>query len=122
MQATGKPRFFRTRGHVLVCVGPRCVSRGSQAVFDQAWADYEREGLAYYTRDGGVRLTSAGCLGACGYGPNVTCYRTRPDDDPRGGLEEAWYSGMTRDRILALGRAVQRGSPLPTAGRYDDPA
>ena len=104
------PLHYPTRGHVLVCTGPNCASRGSRELFDRLWLRFEREQLAYYRSGGAIRLTECGCLGACSYGPAVACYANG---------REAWYAGMDEGRVVALARAVQDGRELPSEGRYD---
>lgn len=81
------------------------------------WNGLERERLAYHTSGGSLRLTASGCLGACQFGPNLTCYRKRDD----GLLEEAWYAGMDSSRCMEVARALHAGLELPPQGRYDTP-
>lgn len=110
------PLFFETRAHVLACTGPTCAQRGGRAVFEATWDAMETRGLAYYTTGGSVRLSETGCQGACSHGPNAIAYYGAPDGR---GLAEAWYAGMTQERLLALVEALHAGRPLPTEGRYD---
>lgn len=109
-----RPPFFATRAHVLACTGPSCAERGGRAVFEATWAAMEARRLAYYA-GGSVRLTETGCQGACNHGPNAIAYHAAPG----GGLAEAWYAGMTRERLIGLVEALDRGDALPEEGRYD---
>ena len=61
-----------------------------------------------------MRLTQSGCLGACGSGPAVCAYRTRPE----GGLEEGWYAAVDFPLALRLARTMHEGQPLPGEHRY----
>lgn len=110
-----KPRFFKTNAHMLVCTGPDCTARGSRVLLKAFGYGLERERLAYYTPGGNLRLTESGCLGACQFGPNLTCYRKRQD----GLLEEAWYAGMDYPRCMDVARVLQAKLELPNDGRYD---
>jgi len=111
-----QPLFFQTRAHLMVCTGKRCRERGSAEFFARLWSDLERERLAYYTAGGKVRLTESGCLGACSFGPNATCYFAAADHP---GLDQAWYARMDGPRLLELARALNAGAALPDEGRYD---
>jgi (2Fe-2S) ferredoxin len=90
--------------HLLVCVGPRCSSRGAREAFDEVWDQMDRERLAYYRTGGSVRLTESGCLGACDLGPTVACYQRRPDEL----IEQKWFVRMSVARIMELARSVHR--------------
>jgi (2Fe-2S) ferredoxin len=109
-----KPSFFKTRAHLLVCTSEKCAGKGSRILFQTLWTALERERLAYYS-GGHVRLTETGCLGACQFGPNATCYRTLES----GNLEEGWYYGLDFPKILNLARALNDGETLPTENRFD---
>jgi (2Fe-2S) ferredoxin len=109
-----EPIFFPTRAHVLLCTGPRCARAGSRRVLDLANAELERRRIAYYKDGGTVRLTEAGCLGACSYGPTVAAYH----GDAQGGLAEAWYVGMDAAKVVRLAEALHLGEPLPVEGRF----
>ena len=106
-----EPQHYPTRGHLLVCTGPSCAARGARELFERLWLRLELEQLAYYRSGGSIRLTECGCLGACSYGPSVTCYTA-------GG--EAWYAGMDEELTVGIARAIQAGDELPAEGRYDD--
>ncbi len=107
------PRFFPTRGHLLLCTGPTCTGLGARRLFAALWRRLEAEHLAYYKRGGSIRLTESGCLGACGFGPTLACYARRGDR-----LEEAWYARADEARALAVARAVHEDRPLPEDDRY----
>jgi (2Fe-2S) ferredoxin len=110
------PIFFETRAHVLLCTGPRCSRVGSRRVLEQANADLERTGFAYYKDGGSVRLTESGCLGACAHGPTAVAYYAASNGS---GLREAWYVGMDRGRVARLVAALHEGHEPPAAGRFD---
>jgi (2Fe-2S) ferredoxin len=107
--------FFQTNAHVLICVDDRCAARGSRVLFQSVWRGLEVESLAYYKSGGNLRLSHSGCLGACSFGPTVTCYFKRD-----GELREAWYHGMDHPRTMSLARALHGGLELPREGRYDE--
>jgi (2Fe-2S) ferredoxin len=109
-----KPSFFKTRAHLLVCTSEKCASKGSSILFQTLWNALEREHLAYYS-GGHVRLTETGCLGACQFGPNATCYRNLES----GFLEEGWYYGLDFPKILNLVRVLNDGEELPLGNRFD---
>ena len=109
-----QPIFFPTRAHVLLCTGPRCARAGSRKVLDTANAELERRRVAYYKDGGTVRLTEAGCLGACSFGPTVAAYHADPD----GRLTEAWFVGMDAPKVVRLAEALHRGEALPSEGRF----
>lgn len=109
------PIFFATRAHVLLCTGPRCSIAGSRGVLADATTELERRRVAYYRDGGTVRLTEAGCLGACAFGPTVAAYYAGPD----GQLTEAWYVRMDAAKVVALAEALHRGDPPPEEGRFD---
>jgi (2Fe-2S) ferredoxin len=108
------PLYFSTRGHLLVCQGQSCQTRGSALLHRALWNALERESLAYYKKGGSVRLTESGCLGACSYGPTLCAYRTRPE----GGLEEGWYAATDLPQALNVARAIHAGEALPEGGKY----
>jgi (2Fe-2S) ferredoxin len=107
------PPYFPTRGHLLLCTGPRCSRVGSQRLFREASDQLERRRLAYYKEGGTVRLSEAGCLGACGHGPTLACYRGSVQ------LEQAWYCAADLPLVLRIAEAIQNETPLPDDRRYD---
>ena len=109
----GGPRYFRTRGHLLVCQNGSCRARGSELLYQALWNALEREQLAYYKQGGSLRLTSSGCLGACSFGPTLCVYRERA-----GGLEEGWYAAVDFRLAMQVARAVHEGAELPEERRY----
>lgn len=109
-----KPSFFKTRAHLLVCTSEKCAAKGSRILFQTLWNALERERLAYYA-GGHVRLTETGCLGACQFGPNATCYRNLEN----GNLEEGWYYGLDFTKILNLAKTLNDGEKLPIEKRFD---
>jgi len=111
---SGLPLFFETRAHLLVCTGPTCRRAGSVALFANATADLEARRLAYYASGGSLRFTESGCLGACATGPTVAAYYA-----DGGTLAQAWYTGMDREKLLALAQALHDGATLPIDGRFD---
>lgn len=108
------PKYFPTRGHLLVCQGQSCQQRNSVLLHKALWNWLEREGLAYYKKGGSMRLTTSGCLGACQYGPTLCVYRER-----EGALEQAWYAAADFPLARAIAEAVHTGAVLPQQGRYD---
>lgn len=108
------PIFFPTRAHVLVCTGPRCSRVASRRIMDEATHELERRQVAYYKEGGTVRLTEAGCLGACSHGPTVVAYYAGAE----GKLEEAWYVGMDTRRLVSLAEALHRGEAPPSERRF----
>lgn len=109
-----QPLYFPTRVHLLLCTGPSCARVGSRELFTRVWNRLEQEKLAYYSQGGTVRLTETGCLGACSFGPNMTCYYTE-----RGSLKEAWYTNLDEEHCVTIGRALHEGRPAPYERRYD---
>ena len=107
------PKYYPTRGHLLVCQGNSCQARGSALLYQALWKHLEREALAYYKQGGSVRLTTSGCLGACSYGPTLCAYRHGPE-----GLEEGWYAAMEFPLATRIAQAVHAGAPLPVEHRY----
>ncbi len=112
------PPYFPTRGHLLLCTGPRCARVQSARLFRDASDALERRGLSYYKEGGSVRLSEAGCLGACGHGPTLACYRgLSPDPGVR--LEQAWYAAADLALVLRVAASIHDGTPLPPEHRYD---
>ena len=107
------PKYYPTRGHLLVCQGTSCQARGSSLLYQALWKHLERESQSYYKQSGSVRLTTSGCLGACNYGPTMCVYRQRPE-----GLEEGWYAAMEFPLASRIAQAVHEGAPLPGEHRY----
>ncbi len=112
------PPYFPTRGHLLLCTGPRCSRVGSERLFREAEGALERRRLAYYKEGGTVRLSEAGCLGACGHGPTLACYRSLSTGE-RGQLEQAWYCAADLPLVLRVAESIQSEQPLPEDRRYD---
>ncbi len=106
-----------TSAHVLICVGPRCTERGARNMYGEVWAAFEKERLAYYQTGGSVRLTEAGCLGACEFGPTVACYSSTGLRSETGGelLTQTWRVNMTTERIVDLARSIHDGAKVHTA-------
>ena len=111
---SGLPRFFETRAHLLVCIGPSCRRVGSAELFAHATAALEARRLAYYATGGSLRFTESGCLGACSSGPTVAAYYA-----DGGALAQAWYARMDGEKLLALAQALHDGAALPIDGRFD---
>ena len=109
-----KPAFFKTNAHLLICTDERCATQGSRILFKSVWNGLETERLAYYKTGGNLRLSHSGCLGACQFGPAVTCYFKRNEN-----LREAWYHNMDHPRTMQLARALNADLELPLENRYD---
>ncbi|SMB89309.1 (2Fe-2S) ferredoxin domain-containing protein [Deinococcus hopiensis] len=107
------PKYFSTRGHLLVCQGPNCQARGSVLLQKALWNHLERSSLAYYKRGGSVRLTESGCLGACSFGPTLCVYRHR-----NGALEEGWYAAVDFPLAVQIAGALHEEAALPGEGKY----
>ncbi|TDE86517.1 (2Fe-2S) ferredoxin domain-containing protein [Deinococcus sp. S9] len=107
------PKFFPTRGHLLVCQGQNCQARGSALLYKALWNHLERAALAYYKQGGSVRLTESGCLGACSFGPALCVYRHRG-----GELEEGWYAAADFPLTAKVAQAVHEEAPLPEDRKY----
>jgi (2Fe-2S) ferredoxin len=108
-----KPPYYPTRAHLLLCTGPRCARSGSARLFADAWSALEARGLAYYKTGGSVRLTEAGCLGACDHGPTLACYASAKE-----GLAEAWYDHADLQLVLDVAERAYREEPLPADRRF----
>lgn len=93
---------MRVRGHVLICRGPDCASRGAQDVYTAVAAEAERQGLHEAVTQG-----QSGCVGpVCGQGPVVCCYPTgawyvtvRPEDAEEI-VREDLGAGRTVERLV----------------------
>jgi (2Fe-2S) ferredoxin len=109
------PTFFPTRAHVLVCTGPDCTQRGARELHARVTTQLEARKLAYYKAGGSIRLTEAGCLGACAHGPNACAYFDAGD----GALRQAWYAGVTAEDVVALAAALHAGEEPPGTKRFD---
>jgi (2Fe-2S) ferredoxin len=107
------PRYFPTRGHLLLCQGPNCQARGARLLHTALWNALEKGALAYYKTGGTVRLTESGCLGACAAGPTLCVYRERG-----GSLEQGWYGAVDFTLARRVAQAVQDETDLPGEGRY----
>ena len=112
-----KPKFFDTKAHIMICVSRDCSQRGSRMLYQAVWNALEREGLAYYKTGGSLRLTESGCLGACQYGPNLTCYFKQD-----GELHQAWYARQDFAQVLKIARALHGDEALPEHGCYYESA
>lgn len=106
-------KYFRTSGHLLLCLNNNCRARGADLLHVALTNALENHKLAYYKTGGSLRFTATGCLGACGYGPILACYRERD-----GTLEEAWYENVTFGLALKVAKAVHEGEELPNEQRY----
>ncbi|UWX58116.1 (2Fe-2S) ferredoxin domain-containing protein [Chlorobaculum sp. MV4-Y] len=84
--------------HVFVCTNDRggarksCVDGNSQLVKATLKAAVEAKGWK-----GKVRVSTSGCLGVCGEGPNVMIYP-----------QKFWFSGVTPDDVDAILSAIER--------------
>lgn len=86
--------------HVFVCSAENCTERGAN---DQSY-ELLRETIKNRAPQGSVKVTRSGCLGACGFGPNIAVY-------PEG----VWYYGVKPEDIQEIvtehimgGRVVSR--------------
>jgi (2Fe-2S) ferredoxin len=87
-----------TRGHLLVCRGPDCGSRGAQDVYTALAFEVDRQGLVDE-----VVQSQCGCIGPlCGRGPVVLSYPTG-----------AWYAGVEAgDAPAIVGEDLADGRPV----------
>ena len=127
-------KYFPTSGHLLLCQHQNCRARGADLLMLALARALEQEKLLYYKAGGSVRLTGSGCLGACGYGAVLACYRSVPasgdaersvpaSGDAGGGprsetLEQGWYEAVTLPLAVRIARAVHEGSALPDEQKY----
>jgi len=91
--------------HLFVCTQARpqghprgsCAERGCAQVAEEFWFQLQGRNLL-----GPVALTTTGCIGPCGVGPNVLVY-------PEGVM----YSGVTREDVAAIVEShVVEGVPV----------
>lgn len=91
--------------HVFVCTQARpaghprgsCSERGCAAVAEEFW--FELQGRNLFGR---FAVTTTGCIGPCGLGPNIVVY---PDG--------VMYSGVTKEDVAAIVDAhLLGGTPL----------
>ncbi|MBI2303993.1 MAG: YHS domain-containing protein [Chloroflexi bacterium] len=88
------------RKHVYVCTfGGNCQKRGSEPIAPTLKSILEEKGLAQE-----IRVTKSGCVGACGFGPNLVIW---PDG--------VWYYGLKPEDLaqvveehLVGGREIER--------------
>lgn len=88
------------RHHVLVCRGPRCTARGSDATAEALGRDLNARGLG----DDDVLVTQTGCLFPCNQAP-VVC--VQPDDTWYGGVAHTDVAEVVAEHLVA-GREVAR--------------
>jgi len=80
------------RNHIYICTqkkpegAPSCINVGSQEVLTTLNRELAQSGIADE-----VQVTTCGCLGICGKGPNMVVY-------PEG----VWYTGLTPQRISKI--------------------
>lgn len=110
------PKFYTTAGHLLVCQGKSCQSRGSALLYKALWNHLEKKAMSYYKKGGNLRLSESSCLGACSYGPTLCVYRQQTPQLP---LEQAWYAACDFGIASHIATAVHQGSELPHQNRYD---
>lgn len=115
------PKYFATRGHLLLCQGASCQRVGADLLYQGLKQHLERGQLAYYKAGGSVRLTTSGCLGACNYGPTLCVYRQTAQGAEQAHLEQAWYAAVNFPLARQVAQAVHTGEPLPLEHRYDVP-
>lgn len=80
--------------HIFVCTQSRpeghprgsCQEKGGAAIAEEFWFQLQGRNLL-----GKIALTTTGCFGPCGIGPNVLVY-------PEGVL----YSSVTREDVAAI--------------------
>lgn len=111
-----QPKFFRTKGHLLLCQNGNCQTRGAALLHSVLTRSLEQHHLIYYKSGGTLRYTTSGCLGACSFGPIMACYRNTQEGK---GLEEAWYAGVTLPLALEVAQAIQHDRPWPSQNRFD---
>ncbi|MBN1929615.1 MAG: (2Fe-2S) ferredoxin domain-containing protein [Chlorobiaceae bacterium] len=84
--------------HVFVCTNDRggarksCADGNSQLVKAKLKEAVEAKGWK-----GNVRVSTSGCLGVCGEGPNVMIYP-----------QKLWFSGVTPDDVDAILSTIER--------------
>lgn len=83
----------RHRHHVLVCRGPRCTARGSDATAEALARDLTRRGLG----DDDVLVTQTGCLYPCNQAP-VVC--VQPDDVWYGAVDVAAAADVVEQHLV----------------------
>lgn len=84
----------RHRHQVLVCRGPRCTARGSEATAGALVLGLMQAGLG----DHDVLLTHTGCLLPCNHAPVVT---VQPDDVWYGGVDPETARRVVTDHLVA---------------------
>lgn len=93
--------------HVFVCTQARppghprgsCGQRGCAAVAEEFWYQLQARDLF-----GRIAVTTAGCLGPCGYGPNILVY---PEGVMYGNVAKEDVAGIIEDHLLG-GQPVER--------------
>ena len=80
------------RYHIYICTqkkpegAPSCLNRGAQETLASLNHEISESGLS-----GDVQVTTCGCIGICGKGPNMVVY---PDG--------VWYTGLTPKRVSKI--------------------
>jgi (2Fe-2S) ferredoxin len=88
------------RCHIFICVNvrennpanPGCGTKGGAILKDKLKEAVEARGWK-----GKVRVSTSGCMGLCGHGPNVLLY-------PQG----IWFSGVTENDLVDVLREVEQ--------------
>lgn len=84
--------------HVFVCTNDRggvrksCADGNCQLVKDSLKEAVEAKGWK-----GKVRVSTSGCLGVCGEGPNVMIYP-----------QKLWFSGVSPDDVQAIVATIEQ--------------
>lgn len=84
--------------HVFVCTNDRggerksCADGNSQLVKEQLKKAVDGKGWK-----GKVRVSTSGCMGVCGEGPNVMIYP-----------QKIWFSGVSPDDVEEIVSAIER--------------
>lgn len=84
--------------HVFVCTNDRKGERKSCADGDsQLFKEKLKEAVDGKGWKGKVRVSTSGCLGVCGEGPNVMIYP-----------QKIWFSGVSLDDVDEILSAIER--------------
>lgn len=81
--------------HIFVCsTGKTCSEQGGQEVRDELKRLMKAEGLGLQ-----MRINNCGCLGQCGFGPNIVIYP-----------QQIWYQNVTIDDVPEIWESIKNGT------------